>query len=238
MRVAICLSGEMRGDPFCLAMLEERIIEPFRKAGATTIDLFCHTRKDQWWGPAADLNFRCLWVEENRPRDTSFILSQHNPPHLGDRSGEDRRAYLYQSYLQQYYSMEACGIMLDRAVRQDRLPYAWVIRTRPDIYLAEPLPVESLDPDVVSCPWNDWWPYEVEGKRVETVNDRFAVGSYSQMQHYLDKMIYLREFCQKFRLQGEWFTAWQMNRGGVPWIRHDKIKCHQSANLYQFSERP
>lgn len=239
-RVAIALTGEMRGDEHCLRMLEKHVVKPFEDAGAT-VDIFCHTRKDQWWNSAALLRFRCLWVEDNRRRDESLILSEHNPRSLGSyvtADPNDRRAFLYQSYLQQYYSMQAVALMIARAEEQDRKSYDWIVRSRPDIYLREPLPVGQLDPNAVNCPWNEWWPYEVDGKRVDTVNDKFAVGPAGPMLTYLNKIVDLQAHCQQYRLQGEWFTAWHIDRRGIKWLRHDRIETVRTKLEYQCSEKP
>lgn len=238
LRVAVCLTGEMRGCPECIRLLKVRVIQPFLDAKAT-VDLFIHTRKDPWWLPASELPFRCLWVEENRLRDTSPIVSEANPNSLGaDESQQGRRVFLYQSYMQQYWSMAAVGEMKRRAEKQDDKLYDWVVRSRPDVYLEDLLPVEQLTPGCVNIPWNDWWPYEMDGVRVETAMDKFAVGPSEAMDVYLNKLDWLQRFCSKYRLQGEAFTTWQLNQAGIKWQRHDKMKCVQTDVLYKYSLRP
>lgn len=237
MRVAIALSGEMRGKDGCLCLLQDRVVQPFLSVGAT-VDLFCHTRKDDWWTPASKLRFRCLWVEENHKRDDADIVNLANPRSLGDRKGDDRRAFLYQSYLQQYWSLEAVGAMVARAQLQDGVRYDWVVRSRPDVYMEQPLDITSLDRGRINMPWNDWWPYEIDGKRIETCSDKFAVGRWEYMCWYFFKLQYLKQFCATNRLQGEAFTAWQLDHLNIPWHRHDKIKCLQTDDPYIHSIRP
>jgi hypothetical protein len=237
-RVAVCLSGEMRGRDDCLRMLDERVMTPFRDAGAEAVDLFCHTRKDPWWGPAGKLPFRCLWVEENRPRDPSAIIGDANPRLRGERDGDDRRAFLYQSYLQQYESLAAVGLMKSRAERQDGRPYDWVVRSRPDVYLEAPLPVGGLVAGVVNVPWNDWWPYDEGGVRYDTVTDKFAAGPSAAMDVYFDRLSCLAEFCSRWRLQGERLTAWVLERAGLRWVRHEGMKVAQAEDPYRCSLRP
>lgn len=237
MRVAIALSGEMRGKKFCLDLLREHVIKPFADVGAT-VDLFCHTRKDEWWQPASDLPFRCLWVEENRKRGDGAIVSPANPRSKGDRKGDDRRAFLYQSYLQQYWSLEAVGQMVSRAEEQDGAWYDWVVRMRPDTFLTTPLPINDLGVGRIAMAWNDWWPYEINGKRIETCNDKFAVGPSHLMAWYFKRFHNLAAFCVTNAIQGEAFTAWNLDRQNVPWYRHDKIECRQADDPYQCSKRP
>lgn len=238
MRVAVALSGEMRGCTKSIELLLAHVIQPFKDAGAT-VDLFIHTRKDPWWLPASGLDFRGLWVEENRPRDDSIIVSAANPRHKGDNPTTDqRRGFLYQSYLQQYESLYAAGQMVYRAERQDGVLYDWVVRSRPDCYLEAPLPVKDLQADTLNVPWNDWWPYEVDGVRWDTVTDKFAVGPSRIMGVYFDKLFDLQSFCARYRLQGEAFTVWQLNQHGHSHIRHEGMKIHQSDLKYKYSLRP
>lgn len=239
MRVAICLSGEMRGCPKSLRLLREHVIVPFQVAGANVVDLFIHTRRDPWWMAAVSLPYRALWVEENRRRDENQILSVANPKSRGSDPGAGgRRAFLYQSYLQQYESLLACASMVARAERQDGKAYDWVVRSRPDCYLEAQLPVEQLVPGKVNVPWNDWWPYEVDGTRWDTCTDKFAVGSSTHMQVYLSKLDDLQEFCTSYRIHGEAFTVWQLNKYNVHHVRHEGMKIHQSDVGYKFSLPP
>lgn len=236
-RAAVCLSGEMRGCQYCLDKLKENVIAPLEAANYS-VDLFIHTRKDPWWNPAGELPFRGLWVEENRRRDNRPIISSANPLKAGESDRTDRRGFLYQSYLQQYWSLAAVGEMKSRAEKQDGCRYDLVVRSRPDAYLEKPMPVTQLTPGCINFPWNDWWPYEVDGKRWETATDKFAVGPSELMDTYFDKLSWLKRFCEHYRLQGEAFTTWQLEQCGIKWQRHDGMKIIQSDLLYKYSLRP
>lgn len=240
MRVAIAVSGEMRNKPECLRLLRLNVVQPFAEAGAA-IDIFVHTRLDEWWQTAFYLpHLRSVCVEQNRERE-DIIVSSANPPERGaykSSNPSDRRAFLYQSYLQQYWSMAGVAAMVTRAECQDGAKYDWVVRTRPDVYIEQPLDVSSLDSNIVNVPWNDWWPYKMDGVPFETCCDKFAIGNSLNMQRYMTKLIDLRGFCQKYPIQGEAFTAWQMNSYNIRWHRHDKIKCVQAPEPYKHTERP
>jgi hypothetical protein len=240
MRVAVCLCGEMRGKQDCIENLSTHVVAPFAAAGAN-VDLFVHTRRDAWWQSAAGLPFRMLSVEVNRPQDVRLIEGPANPKERGDRAPGghgDRRAFLYQSYIQQYWSMYAVQQLKVRAEQEDGKPYEWVVRARPDCRLEEPVPVADLVKQSVNVPWNDWWPYEVDDKRWDTVTDKFAIGPSHSMDVYLTKILDLYSFCRRHRIQGEAFTAWQLKEHGVGYNRHDGMKIHQAADPYKDSWRP
>lgn len=240
MRVAIAVSGEMRNKPECIHHLHNRVILPFMGMGAY-VDVFVHTRLDAYGYLARTVPFvRAYCIEQNRERE-DIIVSSANPPGRGaykTNNPSDRRAFLYQSYLQQYWSMAGVAAMVARAECQDGAKYDWVVRTRPDVYIEQPLDVTSLDSNIINVPWNDWWPYEMDGARFETCCDKFAIGNSPNMQRYMMKLDDLRAFCQKYPIQGEAFTAWQMNTYSIRWHRHDKIKCVQAPEPYKHTERP
>ena len=236
MRVAVCLSGEMRGRDDCLKFLHERVVEPFQSAGS--VDLFVHTRCDKWWRPACDLPFRSLQVEHNHERDISDILSDTNPLHLG-KGGGGRRGFLWQSYMQQFWSLQAVGEMKRRAERQDGESYDWVVRCRPDCYLLEPLNVASLVSGSVNLPDNDWWPGEdSDGNRLPSFCDKFAVGPSQGMDAYLDPFLHLRRFCRMHELRGETYVGWRLREFGVKHNRLEGLKVAQAEDPYRYSEKP
>lgn len=244
MRVAVCLSGEMRGFAGQQG-LADFVIAPFKNQGHV-VDLFIHTRGDKFMGePSPDLGVpRVFCVEDNRPIDTSMIISPMNPKERGDYEGTDLRSHLYQSYLQQYWSMARVGkLLIQTEQREGR--YDLVVRTRPDCWLTEPLQPDTLFDGKVHVPHNDWWPYEVDGKRVETVCDKFAVGHSVEMQLYLNKFKDMRTFCEQYRIQGEAFTAWELagqrwipDGKPTPWVRDSNIEINQDPKAHEKSERP
>lgn len=223
MRVAIAMSGEMRGCPDCLKLVEPQLIEPFRRLGAK-VDLLICTRADAWWRPAAELPFRMLHVETNTLIDPSPIVSYVNPTSAGARTGEDRRAFLYQSYLQYYRSLATVGQMVARAEQQDGAPYNWVMRARPDCKLREPLDPSKLERGKINVPANDWWPHsDANGKPLVTLTDKFAIGPSDLMAVYFARMSYLHEFCLSIALHAEALVRWQLDRAGVPWCSNSYI---------------
>lgn len=247
MRVAVCMSGEMRGfSDRCRNSLIIDVFKPFMDRG-DEVDLFVHTRSDQYLGLAIyKLGARVLCIEANRPISTSIIISDKNPKEQGDYEDptRGRRAFLYQSYLQQYWSLKRVGQLLWQTEVRDG-DYDLVIRTRPDCYLKSPLRPETLLDGKVHVPYNDWWPYEVDGRRVETVCDKFAVGPTELMRRYFSKFDVLHSFCKYYRLQGESFTAWCLedyrwvcDGEPIPWVRDSNIEISQDPKAYQNCERP
>lgn len=223
MRVAVVLCGEMRGcsqEP-----LLNNVVLPLNA------DLYVHTRKDAWWEAALKLPYIHLSVAVNRPLPIIDIVGEHNPLSAGHRDGEDRRSYLYQSYMQQYHSMAVGANMLQG-------DYDWVVRARPDAYIKKPLDLTTLKRGHINVPWNDWWPYEELGVRQETCTDKFAVGPQQAMWLYLSKINHLKTFCRKHRLQGERFTVWHMEHLGIEWCRNEAMELVRVEDAHSRSVKP
>ncbi len=156
MRVAIAVSGEVRGCYDCLHLLNEKIVLPF-VVGGYDIDVFVHTRlstSDDLARVVNILNPTAFQAEVNRPFDTSVIVSPANPKHAGDSDDRGRRGHLYQSYFQQYWSLSQVGRMVKVAEERTGKEYDLVIRTRPDCYLKSPLKV-PVTLQRVHVPHND-----------------------------------------------------------------------------------
>ncbi len=231
----------MRGCPECLDNLGSHVIAPFERAGAW-VDLLISTRADRWWNPAAALPFRMLNVEQNTPMDSAkYIEGPVNPQHLGRTEGKGRRDFLYQSYLQYFRSLRTVGQMLERAEEQDGAPYDWVVRARPDAKLRDVLKVEELEPGIVHFPHNDWWPYtDVDGQRLGTLCDKFAVGPSQAMHVYFNRLSFLRKYCDCYVLHAELLVRWQMDEAKIAWKHSDDIHVlrGKESDLYACSIPP
>ncbi len=238
MRIAACLSGEMRGYPECLVSLDTMIFQPLRAAGGT-IDLLVVTRLDPWWKMAVDLPFRMLHVEKNVPwLDPADIISEHNPLRHGQANNETpgtamdgRRTFLYQSYLQYYKSLQEMGALKRKAEAQDGKPYDWVIRCRPDVYYENPLNVPLLleQPTWIRTPQNDTYGW---------VSDKFAIGSSGNMDVYFNRRDYVKGYCQQWELHAERLLHWQLSQAG---IYHDTLAgliVVRPEKMYAHSRRP
>ncbi len=244
MRVAVCLSGEMRGCPDCLDNLKTHVIQPFEKVEAE-VDLLVCTRADRWWSDVwvyLSESIRMLHVEHNAPMDSvKYIEGPVNPQHLGRAEGTDRRSFFYQSYLQYFRSLKTVGEMLARAEEQDDVPYDWVVRARPDAKLRDPLKVENLEPGVVHFPHNDWWPYtDTDGQRLDTLCDKFAVGPSRSMHVYFSRLDFLRRYCDRYILHAELLVRWQMDEAKIAWKKSDDICVlrGKESDLYACSVPP
>ncbi len=241
MRVAACMSGEMRNRPDALASVEANIFAPIREVG-WTLDLLLYVRKDAWWQGAASLPFRMLHVEENRPEDDADIRGEYNPPDKGayehrDARGEgtaNRRAFLYQSYLQYYRSLGGVAALKRRAEEQDGAFYDWVMRVRFDTIIEGKLDLAALEPGMVHVPSNDRWPFE----NLVTWSDKWAMGSSLNMDRYFDRRSFLREWCAYHELHAEALLGWQMRQLGIPVKPLDGLKVVTPDDLYRCSWRP
>ncbi len=225
-RVAACISGEMRNRPDALASIKASILDPLTESGAK-IDIIINTRKDSWWTTASTLPFRIFHVETNVPQDASDIISAHNPlrsgqydhPDAKGSSTANRRAFLYQSYLQYYASLKTVAELKRRAEEQDGVKYDWVMRLRPDILFQGVLNPAKLEPGHIYFPENDRWPFH----QMTTLSDKFAIGSSEHMDNYFNRRIFLREWCSSHEIHAEAL---------------DGLKVVVPDDLYHYSWRP
>lgn len=232
MRVAVCLSGDMRGGDNCLKSLMECVVTPFERAGAT-VDILIHTRLDPWWEPAIDLPFRMLRVERNVKRiDDSDIVGPINPKSKGDFPGESRRSFLYQAFLQYYRSLAGVGELKRRAEEQDGAPYDWVVRARPDVGYKTALDPSWLTPGVLHFPAGDWWRYKGE----ECRSDKFAIGPSKVMDVYFNRQDFLKDWCEYEELHAEGLMMATIQP--FPWKVLDDFGIWLNPHGYTFSLRP
>lgn len=238
-KVAICLSGEMRGCDDYLRLLIERVYTPFIEWGFL-VDLFVYTRLDQWWKPAGDLpSLRMVHVEKNVWQDPSDILSSFNPVDRGWFEGcpSNRRAFLYQSYLQYFRSLQEVAKLKRRAEEQDGERYKWVVRARPDAYLEQPLDLNCLKPHHIHFPENDRWP--PPDRVSNTLSDKFAIGPSEAMDKYFDRRSLLKEYCASYALHAEAMVAWQMKRMALQWYIMPGLRVSRNeVNPYEHCFRP
>lgn len=238
-RIAVGLAGEIRGCTQCLDDLRTKVIEPLESTGAV-VDLFVVTRKDDWCTAAYSLPYRSLTITRNRPMDLSPIVSDANPKERGDDpSLGGRRAFLYQSYVHQYWSLYELGQVIRMAEVQDGVLYDWIVRSRPDVSLKYPIDLAALKADRISVPWNDWWPYEhPPGNRWETICDKFAVGPSPLMAKYLNRIDALARFCRKYRIHGEAFTAWHLTQQCATFERVESLTIVRDETAHERCWRP
>lgn len=243
MRIALCMSGEMRGTPECLESIDRCVTRPLKEMGAE-VDLLIYTRADRWWHQAASLPFRMLHVEKNVPMSDDIIVNHINTPNKG-RFGppgvntNNRRAFLYQSYLQYYRSLQGMGELKRRAEMEDGKRYDWTARIRPDSGFEAPLDFSKLTEQVVYVPENDRWPHsDPQGKEMVTLSDKFAIGPSEMMDVYFDRINYLQGFCQVAELQAEALLVWQLAKANVPWETLDGCRVTRSETMYKYSVRP
>lgn len=249
MRLALCMSGEMRGCPECLSSLSQCIAQPFVD-DEWEVDLFIWTRKDDWWLSACDLRFRTLHVERNVPQNDKRILSLVNPPDRGSyetTDPSDRRAFFYQSYLHYYRALRGVWRLCKEAENQDGKLYDLVARVRPDVSYERPIRLDEIDCSIINLPCNDWWPYTYpagtpdggeHGKRIDAWSDKFAIGPSKLMDTYFNRIHYLEGFCQKYELMAEALMVWQLEQANVPYARMNDFKILRSTKMYEHSWRP
>lgn len=240
MRVAACVSGEMRNAPECLESLKEKVFAPLLSAGVTIETLAC-VRLDPWCAPAIQLPYlRNLRVQRNVWQDPSDIISSHNPVRNGQYEDKlatgkvpgstgRRRAFLFQSYLQYYRSLAEVGEMKRQAEQQDGRPYDLVMRVRPDGRYENPLDTNLLTLDRIWVPCNE---------RFGGASDKFAIGPSAMMDVYFARRSFVKEYCQSHELIAEQLLVWQLQKSGVPFEYMPEFLVSQTSHFYDYCLRP
>lgn len=242
MKVAVCLSGDMRNCSECLDSLVDQVITPFKLVGAQ-VDVLIHTRLDPWCWNLSKLQPRIYRCECNVQRiDPSDIISKFNSLSNGESDHPDakgtsehyRRPFFYQAYLQYLRSLEGVAELKCRAENQDDELYDWVVRARPDIWYPNPLLISELQAGMIHFPAGDWW--RCEGK--ECRSDKFAIGPSLEMNIYFSRREHLRIWCQQHELHSEGLMMDHLELYGVEWKVLDNFSIRRSDKMYKFSLRP
>ncbi len=199
-RVAVCMSGR------CLGLdRTHRNIRRHLLARLPAYDLFMFVPTDKHADLAGLLSPTVVAIRPDRPIDEGHLQNGRN---CLIKVGVQR-------YLQQLQGLKACDRLRRQYERENGVRYAAVIRCRPDVRFASPLPdPRGLDLNYLYVP--DFHMYE-------GVNDRFAIGNPRDMGIYMSKLdafeAYVRDWCashpQSPPVTAEMFTAGHLRAHGI-----------------------
>lgn len=204
MRVALCISGQMRTYRECYPALKEHVLDVLAP------DLFIHTWSNSGHttnvqsilpqGAAAD-DFR---IQEEQITDQSLQAlyapvsavvetcpSGISDEHAGVRVPELLKQHepkWYKGAIPMYYKMKMCNELKCRHEQQHGFRYDRVIRMRPDLMFGEPIPTEVLQS-------TDALRYETGGGDPQfQFNDKFALGTSEMMDYYCSVWDHLDQY--------------------------------------------
>lgn len=184
MRIALCLSGQMRTYLECYESLCQHLLEPFAP------DVFIHTwsntgishkerdsrgtdeavtedRLQALYTPVAVVieNFVPEYTDQIGPVKVPDILRTREPLH-------------YRGSLPMFYKMFECNKLKSDYERDNAFVYDFVIRLRPDLALGERLPGNLFLDD------KKLWQSDYMITHSFQVNDKFALGASHVMDYY------------------------------------------------------
>jgi hypothetical protein len=200
MKVALCLSGQMRTYRECYRSLDKFILQPLQP------DVFIHTWENQgvsirsngtlpWWHRflplAVQERGKGFYSEEDKAVDPQDLQKKFDPKVLkierflptfvdslhGVTVPESARiieSMNYKGLLPMFYKIWACH---QEAIRFDS-SYDLFIRLRPDLFLKKAIPEEVLaEPDKI-------WVIQDDIETTFKASDRFAISGLRGMSYY------------------------------------------------------
>lgn len=198
MKIALCLSGQMRTYKMCYNNLKKHILEPFNP------DVFIHT----WSKTGIVTKVKLLSIFQGNQQVTEKELQKmYSPKNMviedfhnsyleeieGVRYPEILTKYVPppgRASLPMYYKIKKCNDLKCEEENKNNFKYDLVIRLRPDLNILEPLPGEVLDNSHIL--WHS-------GKYIDTgfmLSDRFAVSNSQNMDYYSSVFDKLNEYWQ------------------------------------------
>jgi len=194
-KVALCISGEMRTYKECFANLERYLIKELNP------DIFIHTwaHRGGWIHKTINVdrsldskNIKALYkpkamvVEEFSDSFYDKIDNQEMPLVLKILKSRN-----YKSTLPLYYKLKKCNDLKSKYEDSNDIKYDIVIRIRPDYMLNEAIPSSVIN----SVLKEDLIFYEEPPYyRNIKINDVFALGNSSVMDEYANAFNYLNEY--------------------------------------------
>lgn len=210
-RVALCMSGSCRGLSETWPLFKKLVLDHI---GAW--DLFIYTPEDEHRHLAADLGPKSLKIEADNPIDEQEI---HNGVHCRLKNG-------LQPYLQQLYGIQQCHKLMKEYAGSTGTEYDLVIRCRPDLLFVAPIEPETI--------FDPWYVHVPDFHQFEGCNDRFAIGSTTNMEKLMNQIDYFHDYIRQWHSGGfssppvtaEMYTAGYLRSMGVP-VRLSPFRFHR-----------
>jgi len=199
MKIAICLSGQMRTLDRCADSVRQHILSRY------DCDVFVHAADDpDAWMAGLLEPLRAAKVGQPEFDEKNYI----------HRSG--RGVVAPQGVLRMLWSIQEADAMRRAAEEERGQRYDWVVRLRGDTqFFTDIEDLATLDPSAVYIPtYCNYW----------GCNDRFGFGGSEAMTVYSQKFGLLDEYVAGGGIfHPESFLKWALARGGVPIRRTEML---------------
>tara|TARA_R110000765_G_scaffold395112_1_gene488814 strand:- start:19 stop:762 length:744 start_codon:yes stop_codon:yes gene_type:complete len=207
MRVAICLSGELRNYKDTFPYFKKYIMDVLNP------DIFIYTNGNEDF--LNNYNAKSISIQEG-----SVDLNH------GYRQVHDSTSVI--SVLNQQHKIESCNKLKIEYENEHDFKYDIVIRCRLDSFFTRPFSSEELQPnkDVILVPWG--WDFKGVSPYSET--DIFALGDSETMNKYSSSYSNIPNYINQIVFHSETLIGYNLYKQGV------KTKTYQINFIFSFPE--
>jgi hypothetical protein len=213
MRLAICISGQVRDFASTLPSLRKHVLSGF---GTHDVYFFCHTPASESHPFSLGLNFSDILVEDSEPETFDFL---QKPPLSHDVEARPwNKTDPLLGYVRQLRSIYLAHQLQNQYAASNGFSFDLVFRLRFDNLYIFPLePLETIDPSFLYLPAHDSW---------GGYNDRFAFGCPELMNVYCNRFLHLADYLNEgLFIHPETLLATHLARFRVP-VRHTTVVHH------------
>lgn len=232
MKIALCISGQMRTYRECYPNLYKFLLDPYSP------DVFIHTWSEigfthktkprnriYWSSQVEEIDLRSKYDPKYmivEPFESEFInnlkgvrvpriLQQYEPVH-------------YRGCLPMLYKIHACNAIKSKYMVENRICYDIVIRFRPDLMLHQKPPIHLAE-NTSKTLWHSSLQIDPEIQ----VSDKFAFGDSETMDYYSSAFEYLSEYW-KNPLGKK--SSWETHLVGERLMKHHMENSRFSVKLF------
>lgn len=188
MKVALCISGQLRTYKDCFSSLNHNLIKPFNP------DIFIHTWQDVGASIKDEVgvehNLLASEEELNKMYSPKKVIILKRPEYISERyNGKvvpqiliDREPIHHKSVLAMYFQIFECNKLAVDYANEHGFEYDLIIRARPDMVFCEKIPMLAIRNVLRNSSLVYYSDYFIRKKT--RVSDKFAFGSQSAMTEY------------------------------------------------------
>ena len=249
MKIALCISGQMRTFRECYKNLNKNIINKLKP------DIFIHTWKYSGITTKASKDEKGeeitydLLNELYTPKKA--VIEEFKKEYSQEINGIkipkiliEKREKFYKGQLPMFYKMYECNKLKFKYEKENNFKYDAVIRLRPDLKICGKLPKKIFKQlDVI-------WTEGIADKRYRR-SDRFAISNSSNIDYYVSVWEHLNEYWEKplgdgkvtnYRMGGQ-LMKHHAKQSNIEWrlfyipcytIRKEMLEKHLFNHIYYF----
>jgi len=209
LKIALCISGQLRTFERCYNNLRRYIIDPLSP------DIFVHIWRNSGVSQHLDSSTSRNFAPAQFDINTERLKALYSPIKTEIENSNDEGTeslcgievpYLlkvwepnhYKGSLPMFYKIKKCNELKCDWEKNNGLTYDFVIRMRPDLM------IEQFLPDKVFTDSNTIWFADYALDPEHQVSDKFALGSSDLMDHYSSVWDNLRDYWKTPLGQGDW----------------------------------